>query len=399
MSSAAEQRSRVFVPELDVLRGIAAVLMILNHAGFRLLSGVDASSSISGAAVFLGGFAPVVFFFATGFGIALSTRATTSPADMRSVVWKAALLVVADQWFFWRRGAIGGLDFFGFIALASVTVTFIAHRRRPVVVCLVVTAALLVLRYAVGPALRGSLSQFGLWNWVTGVQAVDRVSYPLSPWMVYPLLGFVLGRFYEPIQALSSQAQVRRYALGTVCAIGFGGLALLLALVFNSSFFRWGMVSAGFLVLSLGILMLAGLGALLLTASFPRLAGGLALRGVASFAVIPVHYAMLDLCELFLPLPLARWAFAVLVIAIVCAAIFLSSRFSVLVSGLSHPPLRRPLVPALLGFLFLLSLGVVVGVTRSALGIAAMTMIAQLLVAALLGVRHQRVRQGVVQPA
>ena len=75
MSSAAEQRSRVFVPELDVLRGIAAVLMILNHAGFRLLSGVDASSSISGAAVFLGGFAPVVFFFATGFGIALSTRA------------------------------------------------------------------------------------------------------------------------------------------------------------------------------------------------------------------------------------------------------------------------------------------------------------------------------------
>jgi len=397
MNTIAERRSRVYTPELDVLRGIAAVLMIANHAGFRLLSAGDASMSVAAAAVFIGGFAPVVFFFATGFGIALSTRA--GPADMRSVAWKATLLVIADQWFFWRRGDVAGLDFFGFIALASVTVSFISSRRRPVLICLVLAVVLLALRYAVGPMLRGSLSQSAAWNWVTGAQAIDHISYPLSPWMVYPLLGFVLGRFHEPVQALLPRTRLRIYAGVTACVIGFGGLAVLLAVVFKSSFFRWGMVSAGFLVLSLSILMLASLAAMLLSVSCPTQASRLALRGTASFAVIPIHYAMLDLCVLTLPLPLNQWTFAGFLIGIVWVAIFLSARFSVWVSPLSAPALRRTLVPALLALLLALSLGVIAGLAQGPAAAATMTLVAQLVVAALLGVRPQNVHKGAVQPA
>jgi len=399
MHSVATQRARVFAPELDVLRGIAAVLMILNHAGFRLLSGTDASTPPSAVAVFLGGFAPVVFFFATGFGIALSTRASAGVVNMRSVLWKAALLVVADQWFYWRHGVAGGFDFFGFIALASVTVTVIASHRRPVLICLALALVLLALRYAVGPLLRGSMSQFAIWNWVTGVQAVEHVSYPLSPWMVYPLLGFALGWFYEPIHTLASGARLRLYFRGAACAVGFGGLSLVLALVFKSSFFRWGMVSAGFLVLSLGVLMVAALMAWWLSVSHPKLASSVALRGVASFAVIPIHYAILDLCEMLVPLPVATWAYALLAVGIIVAAFFLSSRFSTLVSGISNPTLRRSLVPVLLAALVVLSLGVVTGATQNAAAIALMTLLAQLLVAALLGIKPQAAQRSAAQPA
>lgn len=399
MNSVATQRVRVFAPELDVLRGIAAVLMILNHTGFRLLSGTDAAASPSAAAVFLGGFAPVVFFFATGFGIALSTRASAGVVNMRAVLWKAALLVVADQWFYWRHGVAGGFDFFGFIALASVTVTAIASRRRPVLVCLTLALVLLALRYAVGPLLRGSMSEFAIWNWVTGVQAVEHVSYPLSPWMVYPLLGFVLGWFYEPIHTLAPGVRLRLYFRGAACAVGFGGLSLVLALVFKSSFFRWGMVSAGFLVLSLGVLTAATLVAWWLSVSHPKLASGVALRGVASFAVIPIHYAMLDLCEMLLPLPVAQWAFALLAAGIIVAAFFLSSRFSTLVSGISNPTFRRSVIPMLLAALVVLSLGVVSGMTRNAAAIAVMTLLAQLLVAALLGIKPQAAQRSAALPA
>jgi hypothetical protein len=399
MSSVATQRARVFAPELDVLRGIAAVLMILNHAGFRLLSGTDAATSPSAVAVFLGGFAPVVFFFATGFGIALSTRASAGVVNMRSVLWKAALLVVADQWFYWRHGVAGGFDFFGFIALASVTVTVIASRSRPVLICLSLALALLVLRYAVGPLLRSSMSEFAIWNWVTGVQAVEHVSYPLSPWMVYPLLGFALGWFYEPIHTLAPGIRLRLYVRGAVCAIGFGGLSLVLALVFKSSFFRWGMVSAGFLVLSLGVLMAATLVAWWLSVSHPKLASGVALRGVASFAVIPIHYAMLDLREMLLPLPVAQWAYALLAAGIIVSAFFLSSRFSTLVSGISNSTYRRSVVPMLLAALVVLSLGVISGVTRNAAAIALMALLAQLLVAALLGIKPQAAQRSAALPA
>ena len=125
--------ARAFLPELDTLRGPAAALMIANHAGVRVLAPAHASAGRSGALVFLGSFAPVVFFFATGFGIAVSSRrAERAGAAWWSVLWKAALLVVADQFFFWRAGHAFGLDFFGFIALATVLVMAIAGLRRAV---------------------------------------------------------------------------------------------------------------------------------------------------------------------------------------------------------------------------------------------------------------------------
>ena len=71
-----------FALELDVLRGVAASLMIVNHAGIRLLSPADTIESASAVAVFVGGFAPVVFFFVTGFGAALARGSAPRPLDL-----------------------------------------------------------------------------------------------------------------------------------------------------------------------------------------------------------------------------------------------------------------------------------------------------------------------------
>ena len=126
---------RQFYLELDVLRGFAAILMVVNHAGLQWLSPHDAEASLSGALVFLGSLAPVVFFFVTGFGNALSAAGRPRPAPLRPLLVRAGLLVVADQFFAWTQGTAWVLDFFTFIALTAVIVGLLSRLERPVLAC------------------------------------------------------------------------------------------------------------------------------------------------------------------------------------------------------------------------------------------------------------------------
>lgn len=182
-----------FVPELDVFRGWAAVLMIVNHAGYAWLSPANADAGASGLAVFVGSFAPVLFFFATGFGIGLK-RVGQPPSSLLDTAWKSILLIAADQAMYWRGGASFGFDFFSFIGVASLLVVLVARARRPVHLSLFLVVAILVVRYAVGPFVREWLPEEGWSDWLTGLRGHTGVSYPFAPWMVYPLIGFVLGR-------------------------------------------------------------------------------------------------------------------------------------------------------------------------------------------------------------
>lgn len=72
-----------------------------------------------------------------------------------------------------------------------------------------------------------------------------------------------------------------------VCAVG----AVVLASG-GSSFHRWGSVAAAFFALSVVVLLCSAMLSVVLTRHAPRIATTLALGGVASFAVVPVHYAM-----------------------------------------------------------------------------------------------------------
>ena len=69
--------------ELDLMRGLAAALMVLNHVAVGSASGVN--SRTAAALAFAGSFAPVVFFFLTGLGTGVQSIQTANgrvPVDV-----------------------------------------------------------------------------------------------------------------------------------------------------------------------------------------------------------------------------------------------------------------------------------------------------------------------------
>jgi hypothetical protein len=272
------------VAELDVLRGWAAVLMVFNHVGFAVLSPEAATQGISGALVFLGSFAPVLFFFATGFGAGLGP-----PARWSAVLDKAMLLLLADFLLTWRlEHTTPRLDFFGFIAISMLAVRVVQSAPRPWFVACTAAAALLLLRYVWGAALDAPLEGYGLVRWLLGVTPHDAVSYPGAPWLVYPLVGLALGVGWR---ARGGQPRTLDWWMLAAAAAVFAAVAGVMALR-GASFHRWGGVAAAYFACS--VVVVAGFAALsaLLVGRLPRAAAVWSLGGVAAFAVVPLHYAM-----------------------------------------------------------------------------------------------------------
>ena len=373
-----------FVVELDVFRGWAAVLMIVNHAGYALLSPADANAGPSGLAVFIGSFAPVLFFFATGFGIGLR-RIGQPPPNLVETAWKAALLVAADQAVYWRGGASFGFDFFSFIGVASLLVALVTRARRPVHLSLFLVVAILVVRYLVGPFARAWLPELGLSDWLTGLRGHTGVSYPFAPWMVYPLIGFVLGRWYGGGDVAAKQ---RRWLLAGA-AICIASLALTSAMLWmGAGLFRWGSVSSSFFVLSLGVL--AAFALLSVATARSVLSGRLmALRGVASFAVIPIHYALLGLAEQF-DLSLPPWGFAVAALGLIVLSWIGAAALAEFAQGAWLNEQRRFALPALVGLLAVLLVVTVAGPHGPSTWMTSAALGAQLSIACLLGLRAKR---------
>jgi uncharacterized membrane protein len=177
--------------QLDLFRGVAAILMVLNHAGFHWLAPADATEGVDGVTVFLGSAAPALFFFATGVGMGLSRR---SVVDWSAIARKVVLLLVADLFLGWGVGRWFGLDFFAFCAISMLAVSLVTATRRPLAAAAAGIAVCLALRYAFVAHLQPLAAQYPLVAFVSGIEGIADVSYPLSPWLVFPLAGFILGR-------------------------------------------------------------------------------------------------------------------------------------------------------------------------------------------------------------
>ena len=268
-------------PELDHLRFLAVMLMVVNHVAVE--SPVFHASRVVGAIGFLGGFAPVLFFFATGVGYGVQSVSRAAPHG-RGYLVKVAILVACD------------LDFLTFIGLSMLVLEWVRKARRSGLVALSLALALIVGRYAVGPMLPvGSGARvWGVWvEYLLGTAVIPALGYAVSPWMAYPLLGFAVGRI--AVRHPGATEKRARLAFGLIALAGpFVGLALVLGSR-GAYFFRYGTMSAAYFLSSVAV-VLVGLAVVLWLArvrAFPGLVGLFTLSGIRSFAVVPLHYWLL----------------------------------------------------------------------------------------------------------
>ena len=313
--------------QLDLFRGVAAILMIFNHSGFKLLGPSATGEDWAGVLVFLGSAAPALFFFATGVGAGFGAgRGEAAGALLR----KVALLLLADTLMNWGFGTLVGLDFFGFAAIATLTLFLVRRARHPAWMAALLAVLVLGLRFGAAALARGHVQDDTLLAFVTGLAPVRDVSYPLGPWLTFPLLGFLAGRRWR-----AGAAREETWVVGAA-AVLCGAAATLLALA-GATVFRWGSVSIAFYLCALAIVAAAWLGARWLDGAAPTLAGAAHLRGPASLLIVPLHYGLLGALAELVPPPWGDVAWLVATCLLAACILGLSRRLVAGVGRLAAP--------------------------------------------------------------
>jgi hypothetical protein len=247
---------------------------------------------------FLGGMAPVLFFLVSGLGHGVQSGSGRT-VSLDRLLPKLLILFMADAFLWLRPGQVVGNDFIGFIALSSLILELIRRSRSSLTLAAGLILLITLARFGLGPLLRTpseSDTYRHALSVVLGVRGLEGFSYPICPWLVYPLMGYALGR----VAALNwRHVQTRRASL----SLGFLVLALmplslgLIVVLRGGILFRFGTMSLGFFFLSLATVFVALAVALHLSQVKlgPAIATMVSLSGVRSFAIVPLHYLFLDL--------------------------------------------------------------------------------------------------------
>lgn len=322
------QKTSIHWQELDVLRGIAALLMIVNHLGYKTLAPNIIESKLAGSLLFVGSFAPVLFFFITGVGYGIQSSQKKKPGHWYVIFNKLIVLVLADLLMHWSEGRWLGLDFLGFIGLCSLVMEFVRRSKSPINYCLVGFVVVFLMRYLLGPLIhRFGYDQqaWAIMGWIFGTSATPGVSYPLSPWIAYPFVGYLVGvaamRYRGFIETNRLQVVSGLCLLGTLPAIA--GVILAQRGV---SFFRWGTVGLGFYVVSFTVILIGIAGSLAMCGKsrLKLYQEALSLRGIASLAVVPIHYFLIYLIVISGGTGVSLLVYSIMAIAVLIASFFLS---------------------------------------------------------------------------
>lgn len=281
-------------PELDVVRGLAGIAMVFNHAAAKWLDPVELADPFMAMAFLLGGYAPVIFFSTTGIGAGIQAEVQRERGGGHSFGFgrKVAILLVADALMWLTPTQWVGNDFLGFIAVCMLVLEPLRSSRHGWLWAAAGVVLVTVLRYGVAPLVLASPEPGAEVGWAAfagGLGSPPGFSYPLLPWLAYALFGFVVGAWTQRLGVIV----VRRRALVAVglllvAAVGIVGLALYVQRGGNLA--RWGSVNRPFYLSGfVGLALCSGLA--LLLAMRPRWARLLELRGISSLALVPVHYA------------------------------------------------------------------------------------------------------------
>lgn len=293
------EQSRRHWLELDLLRAIAAAMMVANHVAVKRATSLeDRSHDAIEIASFVGSFAPVLFFFLTGLGHGVQS-ARRHPGRGYQYLAKAGILFAADAMLWINPNRMSGMDFLGFIAVSMVLLRWVQYLPWNGVLAILIGSAFVLLRFVVGPAIRPVLPESG-WGqalaFAIGVSSLPRFSYPPAPWMAYPFLGYGLGQIVGRHGTWIEKHRPAATALmATIGGLGTGATMAFVAR--GAVLFRWGTMSLAYFAASLAVLaicltVVVALGGMRKAAPLLDLCS---LSGIRSFAVVPLHYLLLGI--------------------------------------------------------------------------------------------------------
>jgi uncharacterized membrane protein len=370
------QKKSIHWRELDVLRGLAALFMIVNHVGYETLAPNQIDGSLAGSLLFISSFAPVLFFFVTGVGYGIQSSQKKKASPWYGIVNKVIILVLADLLMHWSEGKWLGLDFLGFIGLSSLVLEFIRRSKSPLTYCLVGFVAVSLMRFLVGPFIHSlgyDQQGWGIVSWLLGTKDTPGVSYPLSPWLAYPFAGYLIGAAAMHYRGFIENHRLRVVS-GLLMLGGLPAIASLILLKRGASFFRWGTVGIGFYVLSFTVILLGIAGVLALCGN-QRLRvcqEALSLRGIASLAVVPVHYFLIYLVVISGGKGVDLFRYSLIAIAVSVGS-FLLSRAVENLSQMIRQMKRQKVVWFGLAAMFLFAAGLTLIFSRESTSLALFT--------------------------
>lgn len=381
---------------LDYLRGMAAILMIANHGGYGLLRPEQLNHSVIGLIVFVGSMAPALFFLTVGFGIGYSNKSSSANNLISSTLPKVFLLLLADLFF--RRGRIDEfeIDFFGFIGLMTLILTTFRTFKISSMMLIVLGVLAFAIRYLIGPSMRDVFT-YHIIDWIVGYNAIIGISYPLTPWIIYGIVGMFLGQ--------SKSFSEHQLLVKLRISFKYGSLASGAILVFISllithggrEYFRWGTVSISFFILSLAVLIFSWRLAKGLSCLNGRGTRWVKLRGTASLLVVPVHYGLLEILKPHALPGILDWTFIAVLAALIAVSFLAAKSIERLCNGVAVGHFSFVVIPlaaaAAAGLALYLSFGGLGGIRLSVTSFVGQVL-AALLLACLAAKPDRKGRQG-----
>ncbi|MDJ0556004.1 MAG: hypothetical protein QNJ68_16500 [Microcoleaceae cyanobacterium MO_207.B10] len=340
--------------ELDILRSLAALLMIVNHVGVQTLD-PSFRQGLPGFLLFVGSFAPVLYFFITGVGYGIQSTAKKKNTNWSNVANKILILFLADILMKWSGGTILGLDFLGFIGLSSLILELIRKTKYPLAYCCTGFILVFLLRYIIGSMIRDTGYDWGIVTWIVGTSKISGISYPLSPWLAYPLFGYIIGWMAMNYREFINIRRLKVIS-GLFVAAAFPTLAGIIMLQAGLSFHRWGTVALAFYIVSFAIILI-GLAVSLVIGreTTPKICQDiLSLRGISALAVVPVHYFIIYLVVISGATELNFVSYCLVTLVILIASFYLARSVEQLSQKLRKIE-RRKLIWFTLSGIFLLA--------------------------------------------
>jgi hypothetical protein len=318
----------------------------------------------------------VLFFFVTGVGYGIQSSQKKKANHWYVTFNKVIILWLADLLSYWSAGQWLGLDFLGFIAFSSLVLELLRNSKFPVAYAIAGLVSVSLMRYLLGSYIQALGYDTKIWSvvgWILGTSGTPGVSYPLSPWLAYPFLGYLVG---VTTMQYRNFIEIRRSQIvsGLLILTAFPALTAIIMSRHGFSFFRWGTVAIGFYIASFAIIILSIAWSLVIygNSRLKIYQNALSLRGIASLAVVPIHYCLIYLVNLGVGKSLGLFSFCLIAIA-VCTMSFLIARFVEKLSQILHKVRQQRIVWSSLVVMFLLATSLTLIYSRESTSLVILT--------------------------